>query len=174
MPDCHTVTDCLDTTQKTQAESTFQPTSPQAPLSGAGDARWQGHEPGHLRHRRRRGVAAGAGGEADAAGGREQDGLLRRAPQQARQAQALPGAGVVRWQERAPGLLRHRQGGRAVRRTVAGGASGSGGAACSGAAADERGGAAAGTGGGADAARGRDQDGLLLREPRHSRPAQAL
>eukprot|EP00964_Phaeocystis_antarctica_P024002 scaffold13433_cov67-Phaeocystis_antarctica.AAC.1 len=61
----------------------------------------------------RGGAAAGAGGEADAARGRQQDGLLRRAPQQPRQAQALPGEGVARWQGRAPGQLRHRRGGGA-------------------------------------------------------------
>ena len=51
-----------------------------------------------------------------------------------------------------------------MRRANAGG-EGGGGAGCSGAAADERGGAAAGAGGGADADRGRQQDGLLRREP---------
>eukprot|EP00964_Phaeocystis_antarctica_P068476 scaffold41471_cov85-Phaeocystis_antarctica.AAC.2 len=44
-------------------------------------------------------------------------------------------------------------------------------AGCSGATADERGGTAAGAGGGADAARGREQDGLLRREPPQSRQA---
>eukprot|EP00964_Phaeocystis_antarctica_P148474 scaffold115337_cov40-Phaeocystis_antarctica.AAC.1 len=43
-----------------------------------------------------------------------------------------------------------------------------------GAAPDERGGAAAGAGGGADADRGREQDGLLRRDPRPTRQAQAL
>eukprot|EP00964_Phaeocystis_antarctica_P037308 scaffold21307_cov66-Phaeocystis_antarctica.AAC.4 len=113
---------------------------------------------------------AGAGGGADAARGRQQDGLLRRVPHQARPAQALPGTVEVRWQEGEPGLLRHGRGGGTVRRAIAEGAGG-GGAGCSGigegssgAAADERGGAAAGAGGGADAARGQEQDGLLLRE----------
>ena len=45
-------------------------------------------------------------------------------PPQARQAQALPGTGVARRQAGEPGLLRHRQGGGAVRRTVAGGVGG--------------------------------------------------
>ena len=80
----------------------------------------------------RGGTAAGAGGEADAAGHQGQDGLLRRAPQQARQAQALSGAGVARWgwQESAPGLLRHRRGGGAVRRALAGGTGRGGEAGC--------------------------------------------
>ena len=50
----------------------------------------------------------------------------------ARQAQALPGAGEPRWQDGEPGHLRHRRGGGAVRRAVAGGAGG-GEAGCSGA-----------------------------------------
>eukprot|EP00964_Phaeocystis_antarctica_P101194 scaffold66691_cov58-Phaeocystis_antarctica.AAC.4 len=173
-------------------------------LPGAGEARWQGRETRLLRHRRgggavhravaggeggggegcsgaatayeRGGAAAGAGGGADAGCGREQDGLLRRAPQpqQDQQVQALPGEGEARWQASAPGQLRHRRGGGVVCRAVAGGEGGRGGAGCSDAAADERGGAAAGAGGGADAARGREQDGLLRRAPRQSRPAQAL
>eukprot|EP00964_Phaeocystis_antarctica_P038062 scaffold21783_cov51-Phaeocystis_antarctica.AAC.1 len=157
-----------------------QQSRPAQALPGGGDARWQEGEPGQLRHRRasgavrravaggtggggkggggavdveRGGVAAGAGGEADAARGRQQHGLLRRVPQQARPAQALPDAGETRWQEREPGPLRHRRGGGAGRGGFAGGAGGSGGAGCNGGAADERGGAAAGTGGGADAAR---------------------
>eukprot|EP00964_Phaeocystis_antarctica_P060701 scaffold36200_cov63-Phaeocystis_antarctica.AAC.4 len=155
-------------------------------LYGAGDARWQGRAPGHLRHRRgggavrrtnaggeggggegcsgaaadeRGGAAAGAGGGDDAARGREQDGLLRRAPQPDQQVQAIPDACEARWQAGAPGQLRHRRGGGAVRRAVAGGADG-GAEGYNSAAADERGGAAAGAGGGADAARGREQDGL--------------
>eukprot|EP00964_Phaeocystis_antarctica_P154186 scaffold122764_cov57-Phaeocystis_antarctica.AAC.2 len=102
----------------------------------------------------RGGAVAGAGAGADATRGQEQDGLLRRVPP-ARQAQALQGGGEPRWQGGAPGLLRHRRGGGAVRGGIAGGAGG-GEAGCSrGTAADERGGAAAGAGGGADAARGR-------------------
>eukprot|EP00964_Phaeocystis_antarctica_P045021 scaffold25901_cov60-Phaeocystis_antarctica.AAC.2 len=172
-------------------------------LSGEGVAWWQGRAPGPLRHRRgggavrrtiaggaggsgeagcsgsaadeRGGAAAGAGGGADAAPVREHDGLLRRGPrQQARQAQALSDNVEARWQDCAPGHVRHRRGGGAERRAIAGGASGSGGAGCSGGAADERGGAAAGAGGGADAARGREQGGLLWRAPHKSRPAQAL
>eukprot|EP00964_Phaeocystis_antarctica_P000432 scaffold232_cov67-Phaeocystis_antarctica.AAC.2 len=69
---------------------------------------------------KRGGAAAGAGRGADAGRGREHDGLLRRAPQQS--SQALPGAGEARWQDGEPGLLRHRRGGGAVRRAVAGGA----------------------------------------------------
>eukprot|EP00964_Phaeocystis_antarctica_P056525 scaffold33336_cov66-Phaeocystis_antarctica.AAC.3 len=121
----------------------------------------------------RGGAAAGAGGEADAARGRQQDGLLRREPQ-ARPIQALYGAGVARWQDSEPGQLCHRGGGGAVHRANAGGAGGGGREGCSGAAADERGGAAAGAGKGADATRGRQQGGLLWRAPHESRPAQAL
>ena len=66
---------------------------------------------------------AGGGGGADAARGRQQDGLLRREPP-SRQAQALPGAGQTRWQEREPGQLRHSRGGGTVCRAVAGGAGG--------------------------------------------------
>eukprot|EP00964_Phaeocystis_antarctica_P029739 scaffold16773_cov31-Phaeocystis_antarctica.AAC.1 len=106
----------------------------------------------------RGGTAAGAGGGADAAGDREQDGLLRRDPHQARPAQALPGAGEPRWQEGGAGQFCHRRGGGAVHRAVAGGAGGGGGgssgAVCT--AADKRGGAAAGAGGGAGVARGRE------------------
>jgi hypothetical protein len=83
-------------------------------------------------------------------------------------------AGVARWQASVPGLLRQSRRGGVVCRAYAGGAGGGGEAGCSGAAADEPGGAAAGAGGGADAARGRKQDGLLRREPRQARPAQAL
>eukprot|EP00964_Phaeocystis_antarctica_P041869 scaffold23973_cov45-Phaeocystis_antarctica.AAC.2 len=121
----------------------------------------------------RGGAAAGAGGGADIAQGRQQDGLLRRVLQ-ARPAQALSGASEARWQDGAPGRLCYRCGGGAVRRAIAGGASGGGGEGCSGATADERGGAAAGAGGGADAARGRQQDGLLRCVPLQARPAQAL
>eukprot|EP00964_Phaeocystis_antarctica_P080070 scaffold49953_cov55-Phaeocystis_antarctica.AAC.2 len=162
---------------------------PDQALPGAGEARWPAGDPWHLRHRRgggavrravargaggggegcsgadERGGAAGAGGGADAARGRQQDGLLRCAPRQARPAQALPGAGEARWQQGEPGPLRHRRRDGAVRRAHAGGAGG-GAKGCSRAgAADERGGAAAGAGGRADAARGREQDGLLRREP---------
>ena len=49
----------------------------------------------------RRAVAGGASGAADAARGREQDGLLRR-EQPTRSVQALPGAGAARWQARVP------------------------------------------------------------------------
>eukprot|EP00964_Phaeocystis_antarctica_P008632 scaffold4664_cov54-Phaeocystis_antarctica.AAC.1 len=72
----------------------------------------------------RGGAAAGAGGGADAARGRQQDGLLRRVSPSGQQGQALPGAREARWQASAPGLLRHRRGGSAVRRAVAGGADG--------------------------------------------------
>eukprot|EP00964_Phaeocystis_antarctica_P142976 scaffold108406_cov57-Phaeocystis_antarctica.AAC.2 len=152
-------------------------------LRGAGEARWHAREPGHVRHRpgggaarraiaggagggakasgayaadERGGAAAGAGGEADTARGREQDGLLRRQPRKTQPVQALPGINEPRWQELLPGRLRNCRGGGAMRRAIAGGADGSGGAGCSGGAADERGGAAAGAGGGADAAGGRD------------------
>eukprot|EP00964_Phaeocystis_antarctica_P012761 scaffold7007_cov66-Phaeocystis_antarctica.AAC.2 len=181
---------------------------PAQALLGAREARWQAGEPGQLRHCRRGGAvcravaggasggggagcsgaaaderggaAAGAGGGADAARGRPQDGLLRRAAQQPRQAQALCGAVEARWQERAPGHVRHRRGGGAVRRAVAAvrravaGGAGGGEETCSGGAADERGGAAAGAGGGADAARGREQGGLLVREPQSVQQDQAL
>eukprot|EP00964_Phaeocystis_antarctica_P019997 scaffold11040_cov62-Phaeocystis_antarctica.AAC.2 len=179
-----------------------QKARPTQAVSGEGKPRWQGSEPGHVRHpqgggavRRavaggacgcgegcssgatadeRGGAAAGAGGGADAAArGREQDGLLWSASRQARPAQALSGAGEARWRESDPGQLRHRRGGRAVRCAVAGGARGGDGAGCSGGAADERGGAAAGTGGGADAACGQEQDGLLRRAPQRLQ-AQAL
>ena len=76
----------------------------------------------------------------------------------------LARGGEARWQEGAPGQLRHRRGGGTVHRTDAGGAGG-GEEACSGAAADKQAGAAAGAGGGADAAQGRQQDGLLRRTP---------
>eukprot|EP00964_Phaeocystis_antarctica_P077330 scaffold47972_cov55-Phaeocystis_antarctica.AAC.3 len=155
-------------------------------LPGAGAARWHGSEPGLLRHRRgggtvhcaiaggaggsatgcsggaadeQGGATAGAGREAHTARGREQDGLLRSAPHQARPAQALSGAGEARWQGSAPGQLRHRRGGGIVRRAFTGVAGGSGGAGCSGAAAAERGDAAAGAGGGADTARGAARQG---------------
>eukprot|EP00964_Phaeocystis_antarctica_P085082 scaffold53687_cov52-Phaeocystis_antarctica.AAC.1 len=65
-----------------------------------------------------------AGGGADAARGREQGGLLRRDPRQARPAQALSGTGAAQRQGSEPGHLRHRRGGGAVHRTVAGGAGG--------------------------------------------------
>eukprot|EP00964_Phaeocystis_antarctica_P128635 scaffold92429_cov60-Phaeocystis_antarctica.AAC.2 len=137
-------------------------------MSAGEDTRWQEGVPGLLRHRRgggavrgavaggagggggagcsgaaadeRGGAAAGAGRGADPARGRKRDGLLRREPHPSRPAQALSGAGEARWQGRVPGPLRHRRGGRAVRRAVAGGAGG-GAEGCSGhAATDERGG----------------------------------
>ena len=52
------------------------------------------------------------------------DGLLRRGAQAPRPSQALRGAGDARRQQGAPGQLRHRRGGGAVRRTVARGADG--------------------------------------------------
>eukprot|EP00964_Phaeocystis_antarctica_P102460 scaffold67801_cov55-Phaeocystis_antarctica.AAC.4 len=116
------------------------------------------------------GAAAGAGGGADAARGRQQSGLFRRVPPARQARQVLRSAGEAQWQNGLHGLLRHRRGGSAVRRAIAGGA----GEGCSGGVADERGGAAAGEGGGADAARGRKQDGLRQRVPHQPRPAQAL
>eukprot|EP00964_Phaeocystis_antarctica_P009803 scaffold5333_cov56-Phaeocystis_antarctica.AAC.1 len=73
----------------------------------------------------RGGAAAGAGGGADAARGRQQGGLLLRHPS-VRQDQALRGAGEARWQDGVPGPLRHRRGGGAARRAIAGGAEGGG------------------------------------------------
>eukprot|EP00964_Phaeocystis_antarctica_P107602 scaffold72285_cov63-Phaeocystis_antarctica.AAC.4 len=55
-----------------------------------------------------------------------------------------PGAGEPRWQKDAHGLLRHRRGGSAMRRSIAKGASG-GAAGCS-TATGEKGGAVAGAG----------------------------
>eukprot|EP00964_Phaeocystis_antarctica_P067746 scaffold41013_cov60-Phaeocystis_antarctica.AAC.3 len=95
----------------------------------------------------RGGAAAGAGGGSDTARG--QDRLLRGEPRQSRQAQALPGARVSRWQVSLPGHLRHRRGGRSVRRAYPGGTDRGGAAA----------GAAAGAGGGTGTARGTARQG---------------
>eukprot|EP00964_Phaeocystis_antarctica_P044718 scaffold25704_cov53-Phaeocystis_antarctica.AAC.1 len=170
----------------------------EADAAGAGETRLQDRHPGLLCQRRggsavrrayaggaggggaacsgaatdgRGGAGAGAGGGADAA--HEQDRLLRRRLS-ARPAQALSGAGDARWQARAPGQLRHRRGGGAMRRAITGGAGGGCGAGCSGGASDQRGGAAAGACRGADAGGGRQQDGLLWSARRQSRPTQAL
>eukprot|EP00964_Phaeocystis_antarctica_P131160 scaffold95011_cov63-Phaeocystis_antarctica.AAC.3 len=179
-----------------------QPVPQVQALRGAGEVRWQASAPGQLRHRRgggtvhraiaggavrggaegssvtaaadeRGGAAAGAGGGAGATRFREQDGLLWCVPQSARQAQALRGAGVARWQGYPSGALCHRRGGGAVRRAIAGGAV-RGGKGCSGAAADERGGAAAGAGGGADPSQGHERDGFSRRASRQARQDQAL
>ena len=68
------------------------------------------------------GDAAGARGGAGAARGRQQDGLLWRAPRQVVVAslnkswwQALSGAGVAWWEEREPRPLRHCRGGGVAR-----------------------------------------------------------
>ena len=99
-------------------------------------------------------------------------GLLRGTPQQARPTEALSGAGEARAKAAAPGHLRYRRGGGAVRRALAGGASG--GQGYSATATDARGGAAAGAGGGADADRGQEHGGLPRRNlPKH-RPLQTL
>mgnify|MGYP001449849720 CR=1 FL=1 len=59
----------------------------------------------------------------DVARGREQDGLLRGVSLPW-QVQALPCEAEARWQDSAPGQLRHRRGGGAVLRAIARGAGG--------------------------------------------------